>query len=92
MIDIAMPQILMDRAQASYKVMHEAALHSERHGIAEGLLILMLATEFAAVQYGISTSEMRKSMKQVRGMILAAQKFTGKECGLAEVVTEMGLS
>lgn len=92
MIAIEMPQMLMDRAQATYKVMHEAALHSEKHGIAEGLLTLMLATEFAGIQYGIPAHKMRSSMTQVRNMIKDAQELTGQEAGVAEVVTEMGLS
>ena len=90
MIDIEMPQMLMDRAQASYKVMHEAALHSEKHGIAEGLLVLFLATEFAGIQYGIPPSKMRSSLKEARDMLLDAQRYAGKEAGIAEVVTEMG--
>jgi len=92
MIDIEMPQMLMDRAQASYKVMHEASLHSEKHGLSEGILVLMLATEFAGIQYGIPPAKMRASLKEVRDMLLAAQRFTGREAGIAEVVTEMGLN
>ncbi len=91
-VSIEMPQMLMDRAQASYKVMCEASQHSNKHGIAEGLMVLMIATEFAGKQYGIPAKEMRDASKRIRNMIERAQQFTGDQCGVAEIVTEMGLS
>jgi len=72
--------------------MHEAALHADKHGLAEGILVLLLAVTFAAQQYQISPRKLQASIADVRRMITQTQVFTGKEAGIAEVVTEMGLA
>lgn len=91
-VEIDAPEILVDRGRAAYKILHEAGIHGDKHGQAEGLLVLFIATVFACQQYHISPRKLQSSLGDIRKMITTAQKFCGKEAGVAEVVTEIGLA
>ena len=91
-IEIDMPEILVDRGRAAYKIMHEAGKHGDKHGQMEGLLVMLIATAFTARQYSIPLKEIKSSIADVYNMILKAQKFCSDQAGVSEVVTEMGLN
>jgi hypothetical protein len=92
-IQIEVDEQLVSRGKACYDVMMVAAGHANRfNSTSEGLLVLLIATAFAAQQYSMSPRKLQASMADVRRMIVNAQRFCGDQAGVAEVVTEMGLN
>lgn len=81
----------MSRSQTCYRILHEAGIHSDKYGIAEGLLCLIIGLVYAAQEYCIAPRQLASSIKAVREMVKRGSLYAGENSGVAAVVVEMGL-